>query len=84
MKQYRVIYDRKGCIGAAACVAGHDARWVLVDDGKADLKGAQLNKEGLFELIIDENELPKMMDAAQLCPVLVIHIDEVETGKRLI
>jgi hypothetical protein len=48
------------------------------------LKGAHLNKDGFYELIIDETELPKMMDAAQLCPVIVIHIDEMDTGKRLI
>ncbi len=83
MKKYRVIYDRQNCIGAGTCVLAHDKRWSLNDDGKADL--AQSHKKGdYFELIIDEAELPKMMESAQACPVLVIHIEDVETGERLI
>lgn len=83
MRMYKVIYERKNCIGAATCVAANDARWRLLDDGKAELKDS-VKKDAHFELIIDETELEKMMDAARSCPVNVIHIEDVETGKRLV
>jgi ferredoxin len=46
----------------------------LAKDGKADLKRE----------IIDESELQANKDAAESCPVMVIHIEDMETGKRLI
>ncbi len=74
MATYRIIYEREGCIGAASCVAACSGNWVLAKDGKADFK-----KE-----IIEEHELQANKDAAESCPVMVIHIEEVETGKRII
>lgn len=74
MAKYRIIYDREGCIGAASCCAACPDNWVLAKDGKADFK-----KE-----IIEEKELPANKDAAESCPVMVIHIENVETGERII
>ncbi|MEK6849613.1 MAG: ferredoxin [Nanoarchaeota archaeon] len=82
-KQYKVIYERNNCIGAGTCVAVLDARWKMNDDGKADLNGG-VKKGDIYELIITEAELPKMLESAEACPVLVIHIEDMETGKRLI
>lgn len=83
MKKYKVTYERSNCIGAGTCVAVFEQSWTLNDDGKADLKDS-VKKGDVFERIIDETELPKMLESAQVCPVTVIHIDDMETGKRLI
>lgn len=83
MTKYRVIFDRPNCIGAGTCAAVYQERWTLTQDGKADLKDGKAKGTNV-ELIIDESELAKMMESAQICPVNVIHIEEVETGKRLI
>ena len=72
--KYRIIYDRSGCIGAASCAAAAPQNWIMADDGKADL----VTKE------ITEAELQENMDAAESCPVMVIHIENIETGERLI
>ena len=38
MAKYKVVYERNGCIGAAACAALLEERWKLSDmDGKANL-----------------------------------------------
>jgi len=84
-KRYRIVYDREGCIGAAACVAAYPERWDIVDDGKADLKGGKPNDDNTEQILeITEEEFQKMMDSAQSCPVNVIHIIDLETGQRVI
>jgi len=71
--QYIIEYDRENCIGAGACTAVSE-NWKMNDDGKADF----LKKE------ITEKELDEQMEAAEVCPVNVIHIIDKKTGKRLI
>ena len=84
-KRYKIVYDREGCIGAAACVAAYPDRWSLADDGKADVKdGTQIDDNTVQELEFTEEEFQKMMDSAQSCPVNVIHIVDLESGERLI
>ncbi|MFQ5620823.1 MAG: ferredoxin [Candidatus Nanoarchaeia archaeon] len=73
MAKYKIIYDRNGCIGAASCAAA-SKNWVMAEDGKADLVSAEISEE----------ELQENIDAAQSCPVQVIHIENTETGERLI
>jgi len=84
-KRYRIIYNREECIGAAACIAAYPERWEMADDGRADLKGGKKNDDNsVQELEISEDEFKQMMDAAQACPVSVIHIEDLEAKKRLI
>ncbi len=84
-KRYKLVYEREGCIGAAACVAAYPDRWSLADDGKADLKdGKVLEDNAVQELEFTEEEFQKMMDSAQSCPVNVIHIIDLETNERVI
>lgn len=84
-KKYRVELDREGCIGAAACVAVDPDNWQIVEDGKVDLKNStQDEKTKFFVREIDESELLKWKEAAEACPVTVIHIVDLETGKRII
>ena len=74
-KRYRIEYDRDGCIGVAACEAVHPEGWKLnKEEGKADC---------LYDEF-DEEELDKQMEAAETCPVNVIHIIDKKTGKKLI
>ena len=72
-KKYKIVYEREGCIGAAACIAVAPKTWKMGDDGKAD----QLISE------FDEADLAANMDAARACPVIVIHIYD-EDGNQLI
>ena len=84
-KKYKIVYDREGCIGAAACAAVYPERWEIVEDGKADIKDGVSKEDNLVqEIEFDEDELEKMMAAAESCPVNVIHIIDLETGEKLI
>jgi ferredoxin len=81
MVKYIVKYDRDACIGAASCTA-FSKRFKLDKDGKANLTGAK-EEDGLLILEIDEKELDEMKEAAQSCPVNVIHIYD-EKGTKII
>ena len=83
MAKYKVVYDRENCIGAFACVAVFPERWLAGDDGKADFKDAIKNGKGEFELEISDDELAKMKESAEVCPVTVIHIYD-EKGNKII
>lgn len=85
MAKYIVTYDREGCISAAACVGMAPQFWELAaSDGRADLKGGVKNpKSGLFEMEIDESQLESMKQSAEVCPVLIIHIYNAETGEKI-
>lgn len=90
----KIIYDRSGCIGAAACQAVAPDFWKIVDDGLADLKGASKvpGEEGVYELLIDESEakehfkriLQENKEAAEACPVQVIKIINLDTGEKIV
>jgi ferredoxin len=73
MATYKIVYDREGCIGAASCTAISE-NWEMSDDGKAIF-----HKE-----IISEEELAAEKEAAESCPVQVIHIINVDTGEQII
>ena len=84
-KKYKIVYDRTGCIGAAACCASCPNFWEIVDDGKADLKGATHNEDNTEQVLeIEEKDYQCNKEAADACPVNVIHIFDKETGKKII
>ncbi len=83
-KKYIVKYNRNSCIGVFACTAILPDVWKVAADGKADLKGSAAEESGEFELEISREQLPKMLESAEACPVNVIHIMEKDTGRKLI
>lgn len=84
-KKYIIEFNRQGCIGAGACEAAAPEFWELVEDGKADLLGGESNEDNSIQrLEIDEEDLDENLEAAQACPVNVIHIIDKETGEEII
>ena len=83
MVKYKVEYERDKCIGAAECAALQPDRWEMNSDGKADLLKGEKN-ENLWVAYFEEEELEQFMEAAESCPVTVIHIINTETNERLI
>ncbi len=84
-KKYKIIYEREACIGAAVCAAMDDANFSMNADGKADL--TESKKEGgkwvkIVEL--DEQGKKRLLEAAEGCPVTIIHVIDMETGKQLV
>lgn len=91
VKKYKIVFDRKNCIGAAACAAVAPDFWVMKEDGKADLVGYEKDDNGNQILFLttklSPEELKKSLklnkEAAEVCPVQVIHVYDVETGEKL-
>jgi len=79
MPGFKIVHDRPNCIGCGACVAMCPEFWQMVEDGKSELKGAKQKGEN-FELEVND---PKcIQDAADACPVNVIHVFD-KAGKKL-
>ncbi len=86
-KRYKIIYDRSGCIGVAACVIMHPDRWVMnKEDDKVDLIGGSLADKDKQEFVLEftEEEFEKFKQSAEVCPVNVIHIIDLQTGEKII
>ena len=83
-KRYKIILDRPNCIGAGSCVIAYEQRWKMNTDDKVDLIGGKEEQPGQFILECTKEEFEKFLESAQVCPVNVIHIFDLETGKQLI
>ncbi len=74
-KRYAIVHNRPGCIGCGSCAAIAEEYWEMDNDGLSNLKGA-LRKEGKeIKLFCQGKE--KNKDAADVCPVDVIHVVEI-------
>ena len=83
-KKYKIEHDRPGCIGCSACAAVAPDFWDMNDDGKSDIKNAKNREDEWQELDITEDEFKENMEAAESCPVNVIHIKKLEDDEKLI
>ncbi|MBI2143744.1 ferredoxin [Candidatus Woesearchaeota archaeon] len=84
MAKYLLEHDRPNCIGCGACAAVCPKFWEMNDDGKSDIKGGKPRKDEWQELEIDEKDFETNREAAESCPVNVIHIKNKETGEKII
>jgi ferredoxin len=77
MSKYKVVYNRKGCIGAGECEA-LSKLWKVKNDGKADLSGATINpKTGNFELEIADSDAKVQESVARSCPAGCIKLEKI-------
>jgi ferredoxin len=84
MPKFIIKLDREGCIGGAAC-EGTIPTLFNVANYKCDIIGGKKNEDNTEQTIeIDEKDLKKVLEAAQSCPVTVIHIINKDTGEKLI
>ena len=82
-KRYKIVYDRDKCTEFGGCAAA-SPQFTIAHDRKADLVKGKKNKQGFYELDITEEEYAKNKDAAEICPVKVIHIIDLKTGQQII
>ena len=83
-KKYQVQHDRPDCIGCAACAAVAPDFWTMHEDGKSDIVGCRKRDDEWEELDIEEKDYQVNKEAADSCPVNVIHIINKETGEKII
>jgi len=83
--KYKIEHDRENCMACGACVAIAPKFWQLSkDDGKADVINSIKTDDGYKHLDIEDKDFSINKEAADLCPVNVIHIVDKETKKRII
>lgn len=80
---YKLEHDRPNCIGCAACAAIAPDFWTMSEDGKSDIMGCRKREDGWEELDIGDKDLALNKDAAEACPVNVIHLTD-KDGKKII
>jgi len=83
-KKYILQHDRPNCIGCAACEAVAPDFWEMNGDGKSDIKNGKNKENGWQELDFEEKNFSENKDAADSCPVNVIHIVKKGTKEKLI
>ncbi|ELZ76970.1 ferredoxin [Haloferax larsenii] len=79
----KVEYDRETCIGMFQCVDEWDAFEKNLDDGKADLDGAEEVEEGVFVLDVPEDAEFDAKFSARVCPVDAIRVYD-DDGEQLV
>lgn len=75
MSKYKIIYDRKLCIGCDACVSVCPENWELIEKN-GDMKAKPKKLE------ISEEEYDSNIEAANICPVECIQIEKIKIKKR--
>jgi len=80
---YKIVYDKKNCIGGLICVDIAPEFWRM-DGAVATINNQKATKDkDKEELIFDEKDLSHNLEAAEGCPVAVIKIIDLETGEQL-
>ena len=76
MAKYKIIFDRKVCIGSGACTSVCPENWELVEkNGEFKAKPKKLE--------ISDEEYTSNAEAAAICPVERIKIEKIKTKKRM-
>ena len=83
-KTYKITHHKTDCIGCGACTVIAPDFWEMNDDGKSDLIGSRSKENGTQQRKIEEKNFEINLEAAESCPVEVIHIHDEETGEKII
>ncbi|HLD05193.1 MAG TPA: ferredoxin [Candidatus Nanoarchaeia archaeon] len=76
MTNFTIIHDQKNCIGCTACELAAPENWIM-EEVDVGLKSKPKKTK------IDQNEFKINLEAAEVCPVNVIHIQN-KQGKKII
>ena len=84
MKKFLIEHDRPNCIGCGACSAIAPKFWEMNQDGKADVKSGKTRPDNWQELEINETDFDENKQAAESCPVNVIHLKNKESKEKIV
>jgi len=74
---FKIIHDSAGCIGCMACAAVSPKCFRMLEAiGKSELIDGTALADGKSEKIVDEKAVEDYENAADVCPVSVIHVQK--------
>lgn len=79
--KHKVVHFKKDCISCGACAAIAPQLWELEPSGLAHLKGAKEVGDH-WELSVEEKDVAAHKEAADVCPVNIIKVEEVKEGEK--
>lgn len=84
-KKYKLVYRKSECIGAGACESAAPHLWFFDKETSiATLKDPETQKTDEKEILFfAEENFEKHLEAAQVCPVMIIELYDAETGVRI-
>lgn len=68
----KIIHEREKCLGCGLCTTICPQHWEMADDGKSRLLNSNKNKDGNYELELED--VGCSQEAAESCPVQCIRI----------
>ena len=71
----KIKHFKKDCISCGACAAINPEFWEMDAEGLAELKGSKQDGE-CWKLQIDKKDRESNQEAADVCPVNIIHIED--------
>ncbi len=74
MEKHKVIHFKKDCISCGACAAICPEFWEMDAEGLAQLKGSEEKGDHWERTITTEEDKASHQEAADVCPVNIIHI----------
>ena len=83
-KNFTLQHNRPECIGCGACSVIAPEFWEMNDDGKSDIINAEEKPNEWQEKVIGDKDFDINLEAAESCPVEVIHIIDNETKEKII
>ncbi|MFH1591484.1 MAG: ferredoxin [archaeon] len=83
-KTFKINHNRPDCIGCAACAAVAPETWEMKDDGKSSIIGGSTDDKEWEHMDFPEEQFEKQKEAADSCPVNVIHIIDKDSDEQII
>ncbi|MEK6874444.1 MAG: ferredoxin [Nanoarchaeota archaeon] len=80
---WKITHNKPECIGCGACAAIAPQFWQMAEDGKSDIIASKKREDGWEEIDIIDEYLEINKEAAESCPVNVIHLCD-GTGNQII
>lgn len=71
---YKIVYDKKTCIGARECEHIAPEFWQVGPDNQATLAGSREVEPGVFELDISDDQLKRQQQVKGCCPMGCVRI----------
>ncbi|MBI4739545.1 ferredoxin [Candidatus Woesearchaeota archaeon] len=84
-RRFVLIHDQPNCIGCGACASINPKHWKMNDEtNKSFIIDGEFLPDGGSQRDIDDEQFKLNKEAAEVCPVKVIHIKEKSSNKQII